>query len=207
MAEPAIVSERMGVVAAMLHGAWRFALISVASFSVWAFAGRWLKSQAGEGGLYAACALAFVVLAGLLLAPLVRGPRRILRCYLVFVPAFVAYALAWSACWFCWPSHLGEWLGAAAGSVFFVVIAAWRFGCPRSDWLREVPLAVAVFFVTHLLGYLAGGWAMDALVHAGEAHSGMLAWGACYGLGFGAGIGWVFHRQQGEPAMRSPLQP
>lgn len=192
MTDTPIVSGRMGVVAAMLHGAWRFTLVSVAAFSVWAFAGGWLTRQAGEGGLYAACALAFVVLAGLLLAPLVQGPRRVLRCYLVFVPAFVAYALAWSACWFVWPSRVGEWGGAAAGSVFFVAVAAWRL---RGAW-RDVPLAIAAFFALHLLGYFAGSLAMDALVHAGQKRAGMLAWGACYGLGFGAAIGWVFQRLQ-----------
>lgn len=195
MTEPAAVSDRAGIVAAMLHGAWRFALVGVAAFAVWAFAGGWLTRQAGEGGLYAACALAFVVLAGVLLAPLVRGPRRVLRCHLVFVPAFVAYAVAWSACWFLWPSRLGEWSGAAAGSVLFVGVAAWRFGC----W-RGVPLAIAVFFVAHLGGYLVGGWAMDALAHVGQVRAGMLAWGLCYGLGFGAGIGCVFARLQREPA-------
>lgn len=199
MTGTSIVSGRVGVLAAMLCGAWRFALVSVAAFSVWAFAGGWLTQQAGEGGLYAACALAFVVLAGLLLAPLVQGPLRVRRCYLMFVPAFVAYALTWSACWFVWPSRVGEWSGAAGGSVLFVSITAWRLGCPWVHWRREVPLAIVVFFVAHLLGYLAGGWAMDVLAQTGQVRAGMLAWGLCYGLGFGAGIGWVFERLQRRP--------
>jgi hypothetical protein len=190
----------VGAPAAMLAGAWRFALVSVAAFSVWAFAGGWLTHNVGEGGLYAACALAFVALAGVLLAPLVQGPRRMLRCHLVFVPAFVAHAVAWSACWFLWPSWVGEWSGAALGSALFVTVAAWRF----SVW-RGAPLAIAVFFAAHALGYFAGGQAMHALAHDGQVRAGMLAWGACYGLGFGAGIGWVFQRLQLPRGDGSPV--
>ena len=35
------------------QGVWRFAIVSVAGFAVWAFAGSWLNAHGGEVGLYA----------------------------------------------------------------------------------------------------------------------------------------------------------
>jgi hypothetical protein len=58
----------------VLQGAWRFAIVSIVGFGVWAFAGRWFRTHGGEAGLYAASTVVFVGLAGLLMHPLVRGP-------------------------------------------------------------------------------------------------------------------------------------
>ena len=192
----------------MATGAWRFAVVSVCAFSVWAFAGRPVGKAIGEGGLYAAIALVFVGLAGLLMHPLLRGPRAIPRFYSVFVPAFVVYAAIWSAAWFTMGSGAGDWIGAAAGSLAFVAICGWRLGS-----FRSFAAVVAGFFVVHTAGYFAGGLCMGWLMgpeapHAFSsvpkrslAQAGMLAWGVAYGLGFGAGIGMVFRAfQSGEEA-------
>jgi hypothetical protein len=108
------------------EGAWRFALLSVAAFSVWAFAGRWfygLFQGLGEGPLFAATALVFLVLAGPMLAPLAPGPARMRRLYGVFLPAFLSYAVVWSATWFLLRDQLGEWLASLLSSVAFVAVA------------------------------------------------------------------------------------
>lgn len=80
-------------VGSVLQGAWRFAVVSIVGFGVWAFAGRWFRTHGGEAGLYAASTVVFVGLAGLLMHPLVRGPRRLLRFYGAFIRAFIAYGM------------------------------------------------------------------------------------------------------------------
>jgi hypothetical protein len=182
-----------------VEGAWRFALTSVAAFAVWAFAGRWFYEGLGEGALFATTALVFLVLAGPMLAPLLPGPARMRRLYGVFLPAFLAYAVVWSTTWFLIRDHLGEWLASLLSSVAFVAIAGWRLGNLRPFWR-----ATAVFFVTHTIGYFAGGMlayflfglARDGggagLSAAALAVAGKLAWGVLYGAGFGAGLGYTF---------------
>ena len=101
-----------GPVRSVVEGAWRFAIVSVAGFGVWAFAGRWFRAHGGEPGLYGASTVVFVGLAGLLMHPLVRGPSRLLRFYGVFIPAFIAYAVVWCSFWFLLRFGVGEWLGA-----------------------------------------------------------------------------------------------
>ena len=197
-----------GVARSMLSGAWRFALTGVGAFAVWAFAGRWFYETVGEGALFAATAVAFIVLAGVTLAPLVPGPRRLARLYRVFVPAFLAYALVWSVVYFLLDRGLGEWLGSLFGSVAFVAVAAWLLGNRRS-----IVAASAVFFAAHTLGYFAGGGLAAAIMRAADAGalSGLspeagavmakLSWGLLYGLGFGAGLGYTFR------VSRPPLVP
>lgn len=74
-----------------------------------------------------------------------------------------------------------------------------RFGRWPSFWR-----ASAIFFVLHTAGYFAGGQAMAFLTGLSrqkpapllDAASwvvlGKLSWGLFYGLGFGAGLGFVF---------------
>ncbi len=194
---------RPTLASAMTTGAWRFAVVSVCAFSVWAFAGRPVGKAIGEGGLYAVITLVFLALAGLLMHPLARGPRAVQRFYSVFVPAFVVYAALWSVAWFTMGFGAGEWIGAAAGSLVFVAICAWRLGS-----FRSFAAVAAGFFVVHTAGYFAGGYCMGWLKspEAAQAFSsvpkralvraGMLAWGVGYGLGFGAGLGLVFRAFQ-----------
>ena len=180
----------------VLKGAWRFAIVSVAGFAVWAFAGRWFRSHGGELGLYAASTVVFVGLAGLLMHPLVHGPRPLARFYCVFIPAFLAYAIVWCSFWFLLHFGAGEWLGSLAGSFAFVAVAGWRFGN-----LHPVPKVSVVFFIAHSLGYFAGGKLMQFLTNPAGAELfksltkaelstvAELSWGLLYGLGFGADLG------------------
>lgn len=183
----------------MFRGAVGFATVSVAAFAVWAFGGRWFRTHGGEGAMYSTIAIVFVLLSGLLLHPLLPGERRMRRFYVIFTPAFLAYALVWSAFWFWLGAGLGEWIGALLGSMTFVTLMAWRMG----RWPGFVLAAVA-FFALHTAGYFAGGRSMALLVAAARQKPvpfldsatlvlmAKLSWGLCYGIGFGAGLGTVF---------------
>jgi hypothetical protein len=187
---------------ALTLGTLGFTAVSLAGFSVWAFAGQPLYATVGEAGLYAVTALVFVGLAGLLLHPLLAGSNRFRRFYALFVPAFLLYSIAWSGAWFALGSGLGEWLGSLAGSVVFAGWICWRLG--RWDAaLWSIPL----FFGAHSAGYFLGGVAYeflnraqgDLLPQLTRGQLGTLAklsWGLWYGLGFGAGMGAVFYWAQ-----------
>ena len=183
---------------AILWGSAGFCGVSVAAFSIWAGGSGWFRHRGGEAALYAAIAIAFVGLTGLFLHPLLVGPRRIRRFYAAFTPAFLLYAVVWSGFWFWLKFGLGEWLGAFFGSAGFVAIMAWRLG----RWHSLVPVTV-VFFALHTAGYFAGGWCMAQLLALARQvpppvlnkgtliTCAMLSWGVMYGLGFGAGLGYL----------------
>jgi hypothetical protein len=187
---------------AMLRGSFGFAGVSIAGFAVWAFAGKWLGANVGESGLYFACALTFIVLSGIALHPLVHGPRSLLRFYKIFIPAFGAYALVWSASWFAWRFGLGEWLGSLAGSITLAVMIGRGFG----NFRPFVKVSI-VIFVLHSAGYFFGGMLMHwmALSSQGGLRGGQfsalakLCWGALYGSGVGAGLGYAFVTFQIQP--------
>ena len=115
---------------AIVRGTMGFTMVSVAGFAVWALAGKWFYAHVGEAGLYAVSFVVFLGLSGLLLHPLVNGPRPLLRFYKIFVPAFLAYALVWCGFWFALHYGAGEWLGSFFGCAAF----AWRSRstCPPS---------------------------------------------------------------------------
>lgn len=182
----------------VLHGSLGFALVSVLSFSIWAFAGGWFRGRGGEPVMYAAIAIAFLGLSGLLLGPLAGGVGRFYR---VFLPSFGLYAVLWSAAWFAMPDRRGEWLGAALGCVALVWLARWRMAA-KGAWI----VLLGVFFLLHTAGYFAGSWAMydfwlggfksgslGELTRAEAALYGKLSWGLCYGMGLGAGLGLLFY--------------
>jgi hypothetical protein len=188
---------------AMLLGSLGFAAVSVAGFAVWAFAGKWLYAHVGEVGLYLTCALVFVAWSGLVLHPLVRGPGSLMRFYKIFLPAFGAYAVAWSAAWFLLRFGLGEWLGSLAGS-FLLALMIGR-GLGNCGSLVKVSV---VMFVLHSAGYFAGGRLMGWLMKSAHSRSlgvpyfalAQLSWGLLYGLGTGAGLGYAFFTFQIEPS-------
>jgi hypothetical protein len=191
--------------AVMWQGAARFAIVSLAAFALWAAAGRWFYQTVGEAGLYAATTVVFVGLSGLLLHPLL-DRAGMAGFYRVFVPAFLAYAVAWSIAWFLLHFGAGEWLGSAAGSAAFVASTRRRLGSTR-----PVLKAMLVFFLFNSCGYFLGGMATDflgrgtgAALLAGLGRAGVgvvarLAWGLFFGLGFGAGMGYVFHALRRAP--------
>jgi hypothetical protein len=184
----------------VFSGTWRFTLVSLGGFSLWAFGGRWFYRHLGEAGFYGITALVFVGLALLLLPALVKDAGGRTRLARAFVPAFLAYAFGWCLMWFMVGGRAGEWLGALLGCFAFVLILGKGFGAQNFhviSWL--------VFFTLHTGGYFTGGWLMDWTLQARPAGSAAnlnnevlgavakLAWGLAYGIGFGAGLGYVIH--------------
>ncbi len=186
-----------------LRGSLGFGLVSLAAFAVWVFGGGWFRGRGGEPAMYLAIAAVFAVFSGVLLHPLVQGTKKLVRFYQAFVPAFLIYAVVWSGFWFWLKYGAGEWLGAGVGSIAFVAYTAWRFGSWRAFWL-----VTFLFFVMHTAGYFAGGWSMAKLMGLARQDPvpfldkpklmllAKMSWGLFYGLGFGAGLGYVYHAVQ-----------
>lgn len=158
----------------------------------------------GEGGAYAVWAALFILLSGAALNPLVIGRRTLARFYALFLTAFGAYAVAWSASWFVVGGRTGEWLGSLLGTAILGFILADAFELGWDRWRM-----MALLFVAHSAGYFAGsvlfdfcrsesGAAMlgELLDRRGRSTLGKLLWGAAYGLGLGAGLGYALHACQ-----------
>src|SRR5262245_27196690 len=190
-----MTSSRAGF---LVRGTLGFGAVSVAAFSVWAFGAPWIRPRFAEAGLYTAVALAFLVLSGVALKPLAGGWARFAR---MFVPAFAAYAVVWSAIWFALQNRVGELLASLAGTAAFALLA-----CLLTEKPKEFFKVAAVLFVTHSAGYFLGGfwygWCKEpkAIELMGDLsrNAGRLGWGLFYGLGFGAGLGCLFHALRPE---------
>ena len=178
------------------RGIFGFTLVSIAGFAPWAIFGRWSAANLGEAGMYAACALIFIGLSGLLLHPLIMGPGSLVRFYQVFAPSFAAYAVAWVVGWLALGDPVGSALGLLVGSVAMGGMLAQAFDAGELRWK-----VVAALFVLNALGYFAGGWIASLVLalagvplaqHA-QAMLAKLLWGVSYGIGFGAGLGLAFH--------------
>jgi hypothetical protein len=169
----------------------------------WALFGRVIASAIGEAGLYAVCAIVFIGFGGLVLHPLIMGSGSPGRFYKLFAVAFGAYSIAWIAGWMLLRGHAGSVVGLLAGTAVMGWILTRAFGA--RDALVPV---ILVLFVTNAAGYFFGGWLEGALMPAMDSpvsgavprrvqiRIAMLVWGVCYGLGFGAGLGYAFHRCQ-----------
>lgn len=178
----------MTLLSSVLRGSLGFAAVSVAAFAVWAFGAGWFDDHGGTLAMYAGCAAVFVGLSGALLHPLLTGPGAVGRFYKTFIPAFLAYAVAWCVAWFLMLDRAGEWLGSAAGCLAFAAVLALMMRHARA--LLPVTL---VLFVLHSAGYFAGGILYEDFMHS---VTGRLVWGLAYGLGFGAGIGHAYWAMQ-----------
>lgn len=170
----------------MIRGSVGFAIVSTAAFAVWALGSTWFVRLGGEAGMYAGCFLVFILLSGLVLRPMLGWQGTVGQFYRFFFTAFLAYAIAWCAGWFLLGMGLGEWLGSLVGcAAFTAVMAATLHG-----WRMLLPSAL-MMFVLHSAGYFAGAHVCYTSTHSVMSE---LAWGALYGLGFGAGIGFAFSR-------------
>jgi hypothetical protein len=176
--------------ASVVRGALGFAAVSVAGFVPWAVFGRWLYRQVGEAGMYAACAVVFLGLTGPVLHRLILGPGSLRRFNFLFVPAFVAYSVAWIGFWMALARVNGH-LAGVAGLLSGTAIMGWMLVTAFGS--RDVLLrVVTALFVFNTAGYFVGGEAMGLLMRH-HRQTAMLAWGVFYGLGMGAGLGVAFH--------------
>ena len=98
---------------AVAIGATGFTLTTIAAYSVWAFGGRTLYRSIGELGLYAVCAVVFILLGSFLLRPLTRFSLG--KFAAIFTTSFVAYAVAWCASYFVVRGRPGEWAASLGG--------------------------------------------------------------------------------------------
>lgn len=182
---------------AIFSGAWRFALVSVLAFGFWALEPKFLPRNSGEPVTFIGCLIAFALFAEIFLVPLVQEPNARRKFNGSFIPAFLLYAVVWSACWFLLKIRAREWIGSGLGCAAFAYVLYWRLAA-RQGLCR----AILFLIITHSVGYFLGGKAFYMARHPPEFFSSWskeniwltakLVWGLCYGLGFGAGIGYAF---------------
>jgi hypothetical protein len=185
-----------------------FLATSAAGVAPQALAGAWLKEQYGEGGLYAACALAFLMASGLVLHRLILGPGALARFYMLFGSAFLAYVVAWAGSWMLLGGHLGSGVGLLVGGVVMATMLAAAFEA-WSAW-RKCAVALVLLGVA---GYFAGAWLVESglpllrlsLIRPTQVLVGKVVWAVTYGICFGAALGIAFHHCQSEA--RALLRP
>lgn len=171
----------------LVTGALGFGVVSLCVFATVAFAERWMYRNLGVIGAYVAWTVLFILLGGAVLGSLVVGRWRLPKFYLLYGPAFFLYAVGWVVAYFIYPGLVGEWAGSLAGSVAMALVFAAGFGVMRSMLNFS-----ALLFVANSVGYFLG----SALNEQFRGSTGMLLWGAAYGLFLGAGIGAVLHLAQ-----------
>ena len=140
-----------------------------------------------------------------------------MRFYVLFTVAFLAYAACWILAWMSLRGHLGSVIGLLFGTAVMAWMLVWAF-----DARREFPKVAAVLFVLNAVGYFGGGWVEAEIVRLRTIHTfgltfdgrstltlAMLAWGVCYGIGFGAGLGLAFYfcQAKARALLRQPAQP
>jgi hypothetical protein len=183
--------------ASVTRGAIGFAVVSIAAFLPWVFAGKWAYKNPGEIVMYSMCAAIFILLSGVALAPLIIGPGALKRFYALFTIAFICYSAAWIAAWMCLRGvnvHARGAIGLFAGCSLMCALFAAAF----SAW-REFPKMLAAIFVLNAAGYFAGVGieiALSTFRTPTVAVVMKLLWGFFFGIGFGAGLGVAFHLSQ-----------
>ncbi len=170
----------------MVRGIVGFTIVSVAGFLPWPIFDHWFRGLR-EMHLYLACTILFIGLSGPCLHRLILGPGSLARFYKLFTIAFFAYAVVWVAFWMKLRGDAGSIGGLLGGTAAMGAILALAF-----DARRALLRIIAALFVLNTLGYYAGGWIEGKLIIEHRLAA-MLLWGACYGIGFGAGLGVAFH--------------
>src|SRR5215472_9060853 len=176
-----------------------FTVVSLAGFTPWGLAGRWLHQTIGEAGLYISCAAVFIGLSGPLMHRLILGPDSLVRFYKLFGLAFAAYSTAWIAGWMSLRGHAGSLAGLLLGTI----LMGWIL-CTAFDASRARLKVIGILFALNALGYFGGGWVEGHIAGLKEGVAGFaterktrlilakMLWGLCYGAGFGAGLGLAF---------------
>lgn len=178
---PVGVPSRSGWRAAWL-GALGFGSVSVLVYGTVAFAGGWLYRNLTELGAYGFWAALYLLGAPWVLGRLLVPAALRLRYGVAFVVGFLAYAGGWMAPYFALRNKPGEIVASILGPALLAVVMAAAF----RRWQRFALVAVALM-VGHGLGYFAGD-----LLHATLPKPwGMVMWGVCHGIGYGAAIGWA----------------
>ena len=181
--------RRLSLRSSVLLGSLGFTLASLVVFATVAFGENWMYHNLGEIGSYLAWGLMFVILGGILLSPLIWGPRRLARFLPGFALSFFGYVIGWYTGYIGFGMRSGEWLGAVLGCLFFAAGLAAMFK------IKSYVLVLQLFLVVFLLN-AAGYFLGEMLYFSIHGRTGMLFWGLVYGLFFGAGIGAAIHLAQ-----------
>ena len=198
-----VSSNHKAPFARTLLPAFLFMLVAVASFSLWAFGGKIFKS---EISLYTGCAVVFLGLGGLALAPGSGfvGLQKIMKLCVAFAFGFILYAIIWSLAWFQFRNTFGEVIGSSLG----LAAMLWMMKFILKKSFRDSFLAtLAIVFLCHTIGYYTGELFNFALLGRGPidlssmieskktaATLSKLAWGVFYGLGLGTGLSLAVQR-------------
>lgn len=114
-----------------------FAFVAIASFSVWAFGGKWLSSTTQ---LYSACAIVFLLFGGISLLPYSssEGRKPLWKLVWAFPLSFLIFSILWCVGWFLFKSHFGEIMGSAFGIFAMVWLKIhYRLQCPTARSCRS----------------------------------------------------------------------
>jgi len=167
---------------AAILGALGFGAVSMVVYGTVAFAGKWLYRNLTEAGAYGFWAALYLLGTPWLLGQLLVPSAKRRRYGFAFVLGFLAYAVGWVAPYFALRGKPGEIVAALVGPVLLAIVMAMTF---RRPW--TLPATAAVLVVGHGLGYFAGDFLNTSL----KGPLGMVMWGVCHGLGYGAAIGWA----------------
>lgn len=171
----------------IVRGGIGFCVASLLVFATVAFAERWMYTNLTVLGAYLVWTILFIALGGGVLGSLVDGSWRLPKFYLLFGLAFFVYAAGWVFAYFTLRGYAGEWAGSLAGSILMALVFAAGFRTISSTLKFS-----AILFVANSIGYFLG----SALNDYFGGPTGMLLWGAAYGLFLGAGLGAVLHFAQ-----------
>lgn len=183
---------------AVVVRALAFSVVSLCIFATVAFGEGWMYAHLGVLGAYLAWTALFILLGGAVLGSLVSDRWRLPKFYLLFGPAFFAYAAGWVGAYFTLRGVPGEWVGSLAGSVLMALVFAAGFRA-----IRSTLKFAAILFVANSIGYFLGSALND--YYGGKG--GMLLWGLIYGLGLGAGISAVLHFSQTQSSKQRYTSP
>jgi len=167
----------------VLMAGLRFSIVGLAGFAPWVFgAGKFHSTTI----LYTACAIPFFALGGLALYPDVRGRLSLGKTYLLFFGAFFAFSAGWCLLYLSMHGKHGEVFGALLGTAALCLVVRSTFA-KQGGFLQSLGVVFTLFTV----GYFAGDWLFYVVIPHSLASWGQLAWGICFGFGFGAGLGWL----------------
>ncbi|HEY3901394.1 MAG TPA: hypothetical protein VGM54_22485 [Chthoniobacter sp.] len=172
--------------ASMFRGLIGFTILSILGFLPWPIMDYWFPFLR-EGHLYVACTAIFIGLSGPCLHRLILGPGSMSRFYKLFALAFIAYAVVWVGFWMAWRGDAGSLAGLFGGAAVMCAVLALAFDAPRA-----FPLSVAALFLLNTAGFYLAGW-IEGKILLDHRLASMFLWALFWGLGFGAGLGAVFH--------------
>ncbi|BBM83516.1 hypothetical protein [Candidatus Uabimicrobium amorphum] len=168
----------------ILSGALAFTIASIIVFVTVAFAERQLYQLLGLLGAYIFWIILFISSGTILLYRLVRRIMSLPRFAIAYSVSFVLYSLAWMMSYYNMRNSTGEWVGSLTGSFAIAISFAVFFALPQyiARW-------TLFFFVLHSIGYFIGS-NVFAMAPSRET---MILWGITYGLGTGAGLGFILY--------------